>query len=52
MGLIIEPDGVDFIIKSNPLTIAQSKALSEYIAKRKLEIKLAQKQRKVNTTIL
>jgi len=49
MGLIIEPQGVDFLIKSNPLTITQSKALSEFIVKRKLEIKLISKQRKVNS---
>ena len=49
MGLLIEPQGVDFLIKSNPLTVAQSKALSEFIAKRKLEIKMASKRRKVNS---
>jgi len=48
MGLIIEPQGVDFLIKCNPLTATQSKALSEFIAKRKGEIKLASKQIKVN----
>jgi hypothetical protein len=49
MGYIIEPKGVDFIIKSKPLTATQSKALSEFIAKRKLEISLASKQNKVNS---
>ena len=36
---IKEPDGVDFVIQSKPLTKKQEKDLSEYIAKRKLEIK-------------
>ena len=39
MGIIKEPEGVDFVIKSKPLTKKQEKELSEYIAKRKLEIK-------------
>lgn len=39
MGFIKEPEGVDFVIKSNPLTPKQEKELSEFIAKRKLEIK-------------
>ena len=39
MGLIKEPEGVDFVIQSKPLTVEQEKALSEYIAKRKHEIK-------------
>lgn len=38
MGLIKEPEGVDFIIKSEPLTKEQEERLSEYIAKRKQEI--------------
>ena len=38
MGLIKEPEGVDFIIKSEPLTKEQEKRLSEFIAKRKQEI--------------
>jgi hypothetical protein len=39
MGFIKEPEGIDFVIKSNPLTTKQSQELSEFIAKRKLEIK-------------
>lgn len=38
MGLIKEPEGVDFIIKSKPLTKEQETRLSEFIAKRKQEI--------------
>jgi hypothetical protein len=39
MGFIKEPEGIDFVIKSNPLTAKQQQELSEFIAKRKLEIK-------------
>jgi hypothetical protein len=39
MGFIREPEGVDFVIQSKPLTEKQAKELSEFIAKRKLEIK-------------
>ncbi len=39
MGFIRETDGVDFVIQSKFLTKKQEKELSEYIAKRKLEIK-------------
>lgn len=38
MGLIKEPKGVDFLIKSEPLTKEEEKKLSEFIAKRKQEI--------------
>ncbi|HEY5390770.1 MAG TPA: hypothetical protein VIJ57_01550 [Hanamia sp.] len=31
MGYIKEPDGIDFIIKSKPLTEKQKKAISEFI---------------------
>jgi len=44
MGLIREPEGIDFIIKSKPLTQKKEKELSEYIAKRKLEIKKKSKK--------
>ena len=40
MGFIKEPDGVDFVIQSKPLTKKQEQELSEYIAKRKVEIKI------------
>lgn len=43
-GYIKEPDGVDFVIQSKPLTEKQEKELSEYIAKRKLEIKQKSKK--------
>jgi hypothetical protein len=39
MGFIKEPEGVDFVIQSKPLTEKQAKELSKFIAKRKLEIK-------------
>jgi hypothetical protein len=39
MGFIKEPDGIDFVIQSKPLTEIQEKELSKYIAKRKLELK-------------
>jgi hypothetical protein len=44
MGFIKDPVGIDFVIQSKPLTIKQEKELSEYIAKRKLEIKKKSKK--------
>ena len=44
MGYIKEPKGVDFVIQSKSLTEKQEKELSEYIAKRKLEIKKKSKR--------
>jgi hypothetical protein len=44
MGYIKEPEGVDFIIQSKPLTKKQEKELSDFIAKRKLEIKKKSKK--------
>jgi len=38
------PEGVDFVIQSKPLTEKQEKELSEFIAKRKLEIKKKSKK--------
>ena len=38
MGLIKEPEGIDFIIESKPLTKEQEALLSEFITKRKQEI--------------
>jgi hypothetical protein len=35
LGYIAEPKGVDFIIKSEPLTEVERKAISEYIRKYK-----------------
>ncbi|GHT58616.1 hypothetical protein AGMMS50239_03490 [Bacteroidia bacterium] len=31
MGYIKEPEGIDFIIKSKPLTVEEDKSISEYI---------------------
>jgi hypothetical protein len=44
MGIVKEPEGVDFVIQSKPLTEKQQKELSAYIAKRKLEIKKRRKK--------
>jgi hypothetical protein len=46
MGFIKEPEGVDFVIQSKPLTAKQEKELSEFIAKRKLEIRKKSKKDK------
>ncbi len=47
MGLIKEPEGVDFIIQSPPLTDKERIEISEFIRTRKLQIKS-----KVSKTIL
>ncbi len=47
MGFIAEPEGVDFIIKSEPLTKEQEARLSEFIAKRKQEIAETEKQERL-----
>lgn len=39
MGLIKEPDGVDFIIQSKPLTEKERKEISEFIQSRKRDNK-------------
>jgi len=39
MGLIKEPNGVDFIIQSPPLTDKEKKEISEFIRTRKLQNK-------------
>lgn len=52
MGFIKEPEGVDFVIKSKPLTAKQEKELSEFIANRKLEIKKISKKGKYSRQIL
>lgn len=44
MGLIKEPDGVDFTIQSPPLTDKERKEISEFIRTRKLENKEKLKQ--------
>ena len=37
MSLIKEPEGIDFIIQSPPLTDTERKEISEFIKARKLE---------------
>jgi hypothetical protein len=39
MGLIKEPEGVDFIIQSLPLTDKERKEISDFILSRKLQNK-------------
>lgn len=43
MGYIKEPDGVDFIIQSDPLTDKERKAISEYIRNYKADIETTAK---------
>jgi len=38
MGHIAEPKGVDFLIKSPPLTDKEREELTEHISKRKIEL--------------
>ena len=40
MGHIAEPKGVDFLIKSEPLTDREREELSEHIRKRKIELEM------------
>jgi len=47
MGILKEQDWDDFVIKSKPLTEKQAKALSEHIAKRKIENKKQSAEKKV-----
>jgi hypothetical protein len=44
MGLIKEPEGVDFIIQSPPLTDKERIEISEFIRMRKLQNKLKSAQ--------
>jgi hypothetical protein len=44
MGIIREPEGVDFVIQSKPLSVQREKELSEFISNRKLEIKKKSKK--------
>jgi hypothetical protein len=46
MGLLKEPEGVDFIIQSPPLTDSERKEISEFIRTRKM-----QNKRQVNLKI-
>lgn len=43
MGFIKEPEGVDFVIQSRPLTEKEKKELSEYIKAEKEKNKLKSK---------
>ncbi len=45
MGLIKEPEGVDFIIESSPLTEKEKNEISEFIKNRKAETKQKIKKR-------
>ncbi len=45
MGLIKEPEGVEFIIESTPLTEREKKEISDFIKKRKAEKKQSIKRR-------
>lgn len=47
MGILREPDGDDFVIKSRPLTEKQAKALSEHIAKMKIDSKKQSAEKKI-----
>ena len=53
MGYIKEPDGVDLIIKSKPLTEKQKKAISEFIKADKERLKKKKKKTRIaNKTLL
>ena len=49
MGFIREPEGVDFFIKSRPLTPEEEKALSEFIQADKAKHKAQTTQKTVIT---
>jgi len=51
MGLIKEPEGVDFVIQSPPLTDKERKEISEFIQTRKLENKRLTKRRTSRKTV-
>lgn len=44
MGIVKEPNGVDFIIQSPPLTDKERKEISEFIRARKLKNKRVAKR--------
>jgi hypothetical protein len=46
MGHIKEPKGVDFIVKSRPLTESEELAISEHIRKYKLKNNIAPRKTK------
>jgi hypothetical protein len=45
MGHVIEPEGVDFIIESNPKTLKEEAELSDFIKKRKATLKKQEEHR-------
>lgn len=47
MGFIKEPEGVDFIIQSPPLTDEEKKAISEFIRKNKAKKSLAYTKKRI-----
>lgn len=47
MGYIKEPKGINFTMINREMTEEERKRLSEYIAKRKIEIKKTQKRKKI-----
>jgi hypothetical protein len=49
MGHIKEPEGVDFIIQSKPLTDEERVAISEYIRNYKAKQKGSRRSRKATT---
>jgi hypothetical protein len=51
MGFVKEPEGIDFVIQSKPLTTKQEKELSEFIAKRKLELKKRMKKNRMKKVL-
>ena len=48
MGYIREPEGVDFFIKSRPLTLQEEKAISEYIQAEKAKRLVRFKHKKLH----
>jgi len=52
MGLIKEPEGVDFLIQSSPLTDKERMEISAFIRACKLENKNAMLRKRVKTKII
>ena len=50
MGYIKEPKGVDFVIKSNPLTDKDRNEISELIAEYKKKTKKIKEKKRTTTT--
>ncbi len=53
MGLIREPEGVDFIIKSKPLTKKEQEGLSKFIKEYKLKSRkrISSKKRSIKRSV-